>query len=284
MLPVAVLLFGGPAYLEARAAAAVTGAGATGAGATGTGATGTGAGVTGAKAAVLAVGAAAVLLGGWALWPGDGEGRERPAPSASGPPPSAVSEVPPSPSAAVTGSAPPSPSASASGTASPSPSPVPPEPGAPALGGPGTLRFVSTGSCLGVAAGAGARPVEAACDGGRDQRWVLLDPYEGDRGRTQVRNEASGLCLTRSGGTQDHAPVDQQVCDASRENQLWNLWTDMTRGEAALRTADGARYLGLVEWARADKDQAHGAAVGTTRYYYGSASMRFLVEPAQLGG
>ncbi|MDT0432693.1 sigma-70 family RNA polymerase sigma factor [Streptomyces salyersiae] len=216
ILPVAVLLFGGPAYLEARAAAAVAGA---------PGAAGAGAGAAGAKAAALAVGAAAVLLGGWALWPGGDGPQERPAPVASGPAPTTVAVQAP-PAASATVSAPPSPSASASRAAGPSPSPVVPEPGAPALGGPSTLRFVSTGSCMGIAAGAGARPVEAACDGGAHQRWVLLEPYEGDRARTQVRNEATGLCLTRSGGTEDHAPVDQRTCDAALENQLWNLWTD----------------------------------------------------------
>ncbi len=207
----------------------------------------------------------------------------RPVVAAPKPAPTTVAVQAP-PAASATVSAPPSPSASASRAAGPSPSPVVPEPGAPALGGPSTLRFVSTGSCMGIAAGAGARPVEAACDGGAHQRWVLLEPYEGDRARTQVRNEATGLCLTRSGGTEDHAPVDQRTCDAALENQLWNLWTDGAKGQAALRTPDGGRYLGLVEWAQADKDQAHGTAVGTTRYYYGSASMRFLFEPALLPG
>lgn len=113
---------------------------------------------------------------------------------------------------------------------------------------------------------------------------MLLEPYEGDRGRTQVRNEGSGLCLTRSGGTEDHAPVEQRPCDAAEKNQLWNLWTDTTKGQAALRTTDGTRHLGLVDWAKADKDEDHGVSVGTTRYYYGSASMRFRFEAALLPG
>uniref|UniRef100_A0AAU3GRG8 Sigma-70 family RNA polymerase sigma factor n=1 Tax=Streptomyces sp. NBC_01401 TaxID=2903854 RepID=A0AAU3GRG8_9ACTN len=275
VLPVAVLLFGGPAYLEARAAA-VAASGAPGP----TGAAGGGA--AGVKAGALAVGAVALLLGGWALWPGGGEEpADRPAPAVSGAAAPSVSQASLSPS--VTGSP--------SGTsASPSPSgkgsSAPPEPAASALGGPSTLRFVSTGSCMSITAGAGAgaRPVEASCDGGEHQRWVLLEPYEGDRGRTQVRNEGSGLCLTRSGGTEDHAPVEQRPCDAAEKNQLWNLWTDTTKGQAALRTTDGTRHLGLVDWAKADKDEDHGVSVGTTRYYYGSASMRFRFEAALLPG
>ncbi|MBL1288594.1 sigma-70 family RNA polymerase sigma factor [Streptomyces sp. For3] len=273
VLPVAVLLFGGPAYLEARAAATVAEA---------SGQATAGGGVAGAKAGLLAVGAVAVLLGGWALRPGGEEPlQERPSPAASATAALVAPRAQLSPPASPSASSSTSPSASPSRTAS---TPAAPEPGAPALGAPGTLRFVSTGGCLEIAAGPGARPVEAACGGGAGQRWVLLEPYEGDRARTQVRNEASGLCLTRSGSTEDHAPVDQRACDPARETQLWNLWADAAKGEAALRDADGTRYLGLVEWARADKDQAHGASVGTTRYYYGSASMRFRFEPAMLSG
>ncbi|WP_166026361.1 sigma-70 family RNA polymerase sigma factor [Streptomyces chilikensis] len=272
VLPAAFLLYGGRGYLEARAAAATTASGSA-----------AGGGVTGAKAAVLAAGTAAVLFGGWALWPGGGEEPDRPASAASAGPSSAA---PPSSSAAP---APRAPSATASPSpeesASPSPSAAP-SPRLSALGGPSTLRFVSTGSCMEIPGGAaqsGVRPVEAACDGGAAQRWLLLEPFAGDRARTQVRNEATGQCLTRSGSTEDHAPVTQQPCDAARATQLWNLWTDTAKGEAALRDDTGTRYLGLVEWAKADKDQAHGSAVGTTRYYYGSDSMRFLFEPTLLG-
>ncbi|MEK8144669.1 hypothetical protein NKH18_32490 [Streptomyces sp. M10(2022)] len=77
--------------------------------------------------------------------------------------------------------------------------------------------------------------------------------------------------------------MTQSACDASRSTQLWNLWADTAKGEAALRDDSGTRYLGLVEWARADKDQEHGPATGTTRYYYGSDSMRFRFDPALLG-
>ncbi|MFF2730305.1 sigma-70 family RNA polymerase sigma factor [Streptomyces sp. NPDC058008] len=273
VLPGAVLLFGGPAYLRARAAGSVT------AGASGNAA----GGVTGAKTAVLAVGTAAVLLGGWALWPGGEPTRDRPGPAASGtptaaprstPPPRPPSPTPVTPSTSLPPSA-----------AKPSASPVTVSPRLPALGGPSTLRFVSTGGCMEIPGGtpqAGARPVEAACDGGARQRWLLLEPYPGDRARTQVRNEASGLCLTRSGGTQDHAPVDQQDCDGTSGPQLWNLWADTAKGEAALRDADGTRYLGLVEWDKADKQQEHTPTIGTSRYYYGSDSMRFRFEPELL--
>ncbi|MEU3949583.1 sigma-70 family RNA polymerase sigma factor [Streptomyces sp. NPDC029526] len=273
VLPAAVLLFGGPAYLQARAAAATAAAPAAGGG------------IAGAKAGALAAGAVAVLLGGWALWPGGGAEPDASPPAVGAAPSSAVpkaaSESPARRAPSTSASPSPAPSASPAPTAS-----VPPPP--PALGAPGTLSFVSTGGCLaipgGAAAGAGVRPVEAACDGGAGQRWVLLEPFPGDRARTQVRNEATGMCLTRSGSTRDHAPVDQRPCDAERAAQLWNLWTSAAEGEAALRTADGTRYLGLVEWAKADRDQSHGPAVGTTRYYYGSASMRFRVEPRMLGG
>ncbi len=276
VLPAAVLLFGGPACLKARATAASTVGPAMGGG------------VTGAKAGVLAAGTVAVLFGGWALWPGGGAEPEVPAPAVSAAPSSFAA---PSPSPASR--APQSPRLP-SATASPSPSVSAPSapakstsPRLPALGGPSTLRFVSTGRCMEIPGGAvqpGVRPVEAACDGGAAQQWTLLEPFPGDRARTQVRNEATGMCLTRSGSTEDHAPVTQQTCDAGQANQLWNLWTDTAKSEAALRTADGTRYLGLVEWPRADKDQEHGTAIGTTRYYYGSASMRFRYEPRLLGG
>ncbi|MFJ2760889.1 sigma-70 family RNA polymerase sigma factor [Streptomyces prasinus] len=281
VLPAAVLLFGGPAYLRARAA------GASAAGASGQAAAG---GAAGAKTAVLACGAAAVLLGGWALWPGGEETRERPGSAASGAPFADPRTTAPPPSPRSPSATPiPSPSPSAvspsPSTVNPSQPPVTGSPQPPALGGPSTLRFVSTGGCMEIPAGspqAGARPVEAACDGSARQRWLLLEPYPGDRARTQVRNEATGLCLTRSGGTQDHAPVDQRACDATSGTQLWNLWADRAKGEAALRDGGGTRYLGLVEWARADKEQEHGTAIGTSRYYYGSASMRFLFEPELL--
>ncbi|MFI8306331.1 sigma-70 family RNA polymerase sigma factor [Streptomyces sp. NPDC085927] len=277
VLPGAVLLFGGPAYLESRAAAATGAAGPA-----------AGGGVAGAKTTVLAVGATAVLFGGWALWPGGGEARDRPTSAVSGEVFSAAPQTPrPSRTSSATTSPSPSasPSTSPSASASPSTSAVTPNPQLPALGGPGTLRFVSNSRCMEIPEGvarAGIQPEEAACDGGAAQRWVLLEPYSGDRARTQVRNEATGLCLTRSGSTQDHAPVTQQPCDAERANQLWNLWADPARGELALRDSSGTRYLGLVEWARADKDQEHGPGIGTTRYYYGSASMRFLFEPRLL--
>lgn len=271
VLPAVFLLYGGPAYLEARATAAT--ATATGPAA--------GSGVTGAKAAVLAAGAAAVLFGGWALWPGGAEETDRPASAVGAGPSAAPRSSPASP-------APRSPSTA--GTQSPSsgsPSPtVTASPRLSAVGGPSSLRFVSTGNCMEIPGGSaspGVRPVEAACDGGAAQRWSLLEPFAGDRARTQVRNEASGLCLTRSGSTRDHAPVAQQPCDAAEATQLWNLWTDTAKGEAALRDGTGTLYLGLVEWARADKGQAHGPTVGTTRYYYGSDSLRFLFEPALLG-
>ncbi|WP_330451289.1 MULTISPECIES: sigma-70 family RNA polymerase sigma factor [unclassified Streptomyces] len=273
VLPAAVLMFGAPAYLRARATAVT--------------ATGPAAGgpVAGAKAGALAVGAAAVLLGGWALWPG-GEEPGGPVPTP------AVSDARSSPTASLV---PPAPETSRSprestapplATASPSAaSPGPASRGPAALGGPSTLRFVSTGGCMEIPGGVarvGIRPVEAACDHGAVQQWRLLEPFPGDRGRIQVRNEATGMCLTRSGGPEDHAPVDQQSCAAGQATQLWNLWADPAKGEAALRNADGTRYLGLVDWARADKEQEHGSGIGTTRYYYGSASMRFLVEPGLL--
>ncbi|MEU1433613.1 sigma-70 family RNA polymerase sigma factor [Streptomyces sp. NPDC005786] len=279
VLPVAVLLFGGPAYLEARAAAAtVTGAVAGGQGA--------GAGAVGAKAAVLAVVTSAALFGGWLLWP-DGDEPEAGPPAAAAAPSSSGSPSPapslsPSPTAVRSASA--SASSAASSPAARAERAAVPDAGA--VGGPSSLRFVSTGACMEMPGGttrSGARPVEAACDGGAYQRWVLLEPFRGDRARAQVRNEATGLCLTRSGSAQDHAEVTQSGCDASRATQLWNLWTDSATGEAALRDGGGTRYLGLVEWAKADKGQAHGPALGTTRYYYGSASMRFRFEPAFLG-
>ena len=96
VLPAAVLLFGGPAYLEARAAAGVAagasaagpGAGSDGAGRT---AGGGAAGTARVKAAVLAVGVVAVLLGAWALWPGEGESEERPGSGAGRTEPSTLS-------------------------------------------------------------------------------------------------------------------------------------------------------------------------------------------------
>jgi len=272
VLPTVVLLFGGPAYLKARTTATATG-------------TAVGGGVVDAKAGVLAAGAVAVLLGGWVLWPGGEEpGGPEPAVSAAPSAPAALSvmpasETPRTPSPPAPPSSSPSPSAPAAPAVSVSPLP-------PALGGPSTLRFVSTGGCMelpGGAARTGVRPVEAACDGGTAQQWRLVEPFPGDQARIQVRNEATAMCLTRSGSLEDHAPVDQQPCDAAQANQLWNLWADTDRGEAALRTADGTWYLGLVEWAKAGKDQAHGPAIGTTRYYYGSASMRFRFEPGLLG-
>ncbi|MFI6862509.1 sigma-70 family RNA polymerase sigma factor [Streptomyces sp. NPDC050421] len=283
VLPAAVLLFGAPAYIEARAAAATVTAGTAPAG-------GAGAGAVGAKAAVLAVAASAALLGGWLLWPGGGEPEARP-PAARDTPAAA----PAAPSSTVSPSLSPSPAPSMVPPVTRGPSAAPSSaaagttraaaPAADAVGGPSRLRFVSTGACMEIPGGTtrtGARPVEAACDGGSYQRWVLLEPFRGDRARAQVRNEATGLCLTRSGSTEDHAEVTQSGCEASRETQLWNLWTDSATGEAALRDGGGTRYLGLVEWAKADKGQAHGPALGTTRYYYGSDSMRFRFEPAFL--
>ncbi|MEU0910367.1 sigma-70 family RNA polymerase sigma factor [Streptomyces althioticus] len=269
VLPAAVLLFGGPAYLKARATAATAAGPAVGGG------------TTGVKAGALAVGAVAALLGGWALWPGGGEEPGRAGPAVSAAPSSAPAPRQSETSPAPTPSAATSPSPR---TSSPSASA---DPRPAALGGPSTLRFVSTGGCMVIPGGAarpGVRPVEAACDGSAAQQWRLAEPFPGDRARVQVFNEATGMCLTRSGSTQDHAPVDQRRCDVGQADQLWNLWTDTTKGEAALRTADGTRYLGLVEWARADKDQEHAPATGTTRYYYGSASMRFLFEPRLLDG
>lgn len=277
VLPAAVLLFGAPAYIEARAAAATAGTAPAG---------GAGAGAAGAKAAVLAVAVSAVLFGGWQLWPGGDE------PEARTPAVRDTSAAPVAPSSTASRTPPPSPTAVRSPSSSPaSSSPAARSapaaaPAADAVGGPSSLRFVSTGACMEIPGGttrAGVRPVEAACDGGAHQRWVLLEPFRGDLSRAQVRNEATGLCLTRSGSTQDHAEVTQRGCDDTRTTQLWNLWTDSATGEAALRDGPGARYLGLVEWAKADKGQAHGPALGTTRYYYGSDSMRFRFEPAFLG-
>ncbi|MGW9524769.1 sigma-70 family RNA polymerase sigma factor [Streptomyces diastaticus] len=278
VLPVAVLLFGGPGYLTARPAAS---------GATCAGESARAAGRTAGAKAALAVGTVAVLFGGWLWWPG-GETPDRPAARPGAATPSVGAKAARTPSAGAGHSPSPSPSPvpspSRSVVNSPSATAVPSLPQG-ALGGPSALRFVSTGGCLAIPGGAaesGTRPVEAGCDGGAAQRWVLLEPYPGDRARTQVRNEATGLCLTRSGGTQDHAPVEQHACDAARQTQLWNLWTDTAKGEMALRDADGARYLGLVEWARADQGEDHAPAIGTTRYYYGSASMRLRFEPALL--
>lgn len=281
VLPGAVLLFGAPAYLASRGASAAAGAGA---GGTGGGAGG--AGAAGLKAGVLAVASSAVLLGGWLLWPGGGEPEgERPPVAVRDAP--AVSATPqtPSVSASVSASSSALPSETAASTSRPAPSASGQPPVADAFGGPSSLRFVSTGACMEIPGGtrqAGARPVEAACDGGAYQRWVLLEPFEGDRARAQVRNEATGLCLTRSGSTEDHAEVTQLACDATRSTQLWNLWTDEPKGQIALRDAGGARYLGLVEWPEADKGEAHGTALGTTRYYYASDSMRFRFDPALL--
>nr|WP_296069495.1 RICIN domain-containing protein [uncultured Actinoplanes sp.] len=75
---------------------------------------------------------------------------------------------------------------------------------------------VGTGECL---SGEGGRAVLGPCDDRAERRWRMrdsADPY------AQVRNDATGRCLTVAGGSvAEGAPAVQYTCDDQRSRR----WT-----------------------------------------------------------
>ncbi|WP_338059243.1 RICIN domain-containing protein [Streptomyces oceani] len=293
VLPAGVLLWGASAYLTARGAEAAVVAAKAGAesgaytAAAGTGGAG-GPATPGPLASVKTplVGGAAVtvvagglLLGGLLLPGDDGDPAPDPRPGvrAQGAQPE---DTPRSPSEERTSSTRrPSPSTSSSRAE--------PETGGstslPPADARTTLRVASTERCMRIARGPGAegaQPREAACDGGRAQVWGLLLPYGDDRSRIQLRNEATGLCLTNSGTRTDGAPVRQRTCERTEPRQLWQMYG----GDGAeVRFADrsGQMYLGLRDWSAGEKGTEHSPVIATSHHYYASPSFGFEI-PAPL--
>ncbi|WP_218153206.1 RICIN domain-containing protein, partial [Streptomyces sp. CC53] len=148
------------------------------------------------------------------------------------------------------------------------------------------LRIAATGRCVEIpdaepAYGVQAR--EAACDGSAGQQWDVLMPYEGDRGRLQVRNTATGLCLRNSGTTKDREPVVQHRCDAGDRRQLWWLYTeDGTVG--SLWDQDVVMILGLADWYEGEKGLPHSPRLATNHNYYNSSSFRLLFDGVLFDG
>ncbi|WP_093663269.1 sigma-70 family RNA polymerase sigma factor [Streptomyces radiopugnans] len=302
VLPVALLLWGAPAYLTARLAAGVAASG-TGAvspsGSSGSSASSathepvtapppaTAASPWGATAAAVA--AAAAVAGGLLLLPGGEESvRTAPAPAAST---SSVAPVPTVPKPPSPAPEPPS----ASATPSPSGGSASPAPGTRAVRGAAVpdpaaedrtrLRPASTGRCMEIPAGsaaAGAQAREAACDGGAHQQWNLLRP--GGDGRVQLRNTGTGMCLANQGTQIDDAPVTQAVCDPSDTRQLWGLHAPEGAGEARFIQDGGTMYLGLDDWANAADGKPHTDKIATNHHYYGSPSFGFLYDGALFDG
>lgn len=285
VLPAAILLWGGAAYVAKATAAGATAGMATAAGAgTGTGSgiatgVGTGAGTGAGMATGTKVGAAvgasvlALAVGGFALFPGDEdpEPRAAPAPSATRTPPPPRT---PEPSSTPERSPTPTPTPT---TTKPSPSTRPPGPPADERT---RLRIASTGLCMDIAPTEGAAPRETACTGARSQQWDLLLDRPAQEAR--IRNRATGLCLTHTGAESDGAPVRQRACGSASATPRTARWTYFPKdGTVAFAQKGSAlHFLGLDDWHEAEQGENHSATIGTTPNYYDTKSLRFRYDGA----
>ncbi|WSY79480.1 RICIN domain-containing protein [Streptomyces sp. NBC_00879] len=241
---------------------------------------------TGATAAATAI--AIVIAIGWLVLPPDGEGGEVEPPAASLSAAASSASVEPSvsrkPSKGTSSRTPrprptPSPSASssASPTYAPSPTDVPAPEWTPEADARTRLRVVSTGNCMEIPGGSPAelvQPREAVCDGGAAQLWDLVFPSEGDGALAQLRNAATGLCLTSSGTLDDESPVEQRACEPTDTRQLWLVCEEAEEGVHFIDQA-GEMYLGLNDWTQAEA--AHSDTIGTS-YPYDPPSFSFLLD------
>ncbi|WP_078851103.1 sigma-70 family RNA polymerase sigma factor [Streptomyces sp. NRRL S-237] len=138
-----------------------------------------------------------------------------------------------------------------------------------------SMRIAATGRCIeipGATTASGVQPREAGCDGSAAQQWDVLMPYKGDRGRLQLRNTATGLCLRGSGTKEDGAPVVQQACDAHDRRQLW--WLHSRSGTSgSFFDQDRAMVLGLSDWCAGDTGRAHSPRIATNRNDHNSPSL-----------
>lgn len=256
VLPAAVLLWGGSAYLT-KAAAATT-ATATGAGtAAGSAA---GAGVSAKAAGGVAAAVAALAVGGYLLFPDDGGNKAAPGPAPS-----------PTRAAAPASSAPADDPSRAASEPSKPPSPSATLPDrSPQADHRTRLRIMSTGRCMDIAAHEGAEPREAACDGGASQRWELL--VDRPAQQTRIRNRATGMCLTHTGSDAGGAPVRQRPCTTGDLMR----WTYHQQPDNLVLAQQGTSlFLGLNDWDEAASGRPHSPTIGTTPNYYNTESLRF---------
>ncbi|WP_344535906.1 sigma-70 family RNA polymerase sigma factor [Streptomyces albiaxialis] len=285
VLPAAVLLWAGSAYLtKATAVTAVTATAATGAAGAGTASAGTAATATGIAASTkiaCAVGASvlALAIGGFVLYP-DGDDPDRAAPEPTRRAATATPEdsAPPSPK--------PKPKPSKGGRKKPSRKPDRtthrPPAWSPAADARTRLRVASTGRCMDIAAAAGAQPREAACTGGRSQQWELLVDRAAQEAR--IRNRATGMCLVHTGAEADGSPVRQQrACDSSSRSARWTYYKggeNNTSDDTIVfaQKGSGLYFLGLDDWNEAANGQPHAATIGTTANYYNTKSLRFTYD------
>ncbi|UGY94441.1 sigma-70 family RNA polymerase sigma factor [Streptomyces gobiensis] len=303
-----ILLWGGSAYLAARAAEGVASATAAVYAPQGVGPDGGGAGLLAkAKASPLAMGAAlaAVAAGAFVIpmLPFDGgEGEQRSSPPAAhtnAPPPATVTA---SATVTVTASASPSPTPTptvgSSRPASTAPPARPPKPSRPSRRpsptGPGpvlvstTLVNAGNGACVDTYE---KTVVQNPCDGSRRQTWEFIAAKDSDdRGFGWLRNAASGHCLDYSQRPErDHTGAvyifaKQCPCRTDGTGQLFapyqahdGSYFVNTRPEDSL----GDRMqLGMHRWW---KDEGRAAPpenqrVVITYNYYGSAALRYRAD------
>lgn len=273
VLPGAILIWAGPAYLASRAAEVGTTAGAAGAGGTH---------LVKAKLNPLVGALAAGTVGvaavtGFLLFKDTGND----VPSAiSAPTPSLSAQ--PRPSHPTPSSSSPTPRRSKPvRTPTPTPTPTPtatPTPQLAKAAGTTRLRIKSTGRCMEIVGGSGAQPHEAACDGTSRQNWELVRNTDG---RLQLRNQASKLCLTYPEELPDGAVVRQLTCGPDTRGQWW----DAHMGSDAVviePSGDGLRRLGLNDWHTAELGQPHNSTIGVTANYYNTPSLVLLHDGIQL--
>jgi RNA polymerase sigma factor (sigma-70 family) len=263
VLPVALLMWAPTAHFASRLAGQGAAAGTAGVSAPlKAAATPLGMGVAAGAAALAA-------LGAFALLPGSG-----------GAPPAG-----PKATAAATASAhvaaSPRPARPATETARP---PAPPRTATsrrPVTTPVTRLRIKATGECMGISAGAGAEPREAGCDGSPGQAWGLVRSADG---RVQLRNQASGLCLTYPDRLPDGAVVRQFPCAAGARGQWWDYQHSQQKGDMILSPAgDTLRRLGLNDWHAAEQGGPHSRTIGVTPNYYGTASLVLLFDGEPFG-
>ncbi|MEU5834261.1 sigma-70 family RNA polymerase sigma factor [Streptomyces diacarni] len=286
VLPAAVLLWAGGAYLAktaggATAAATASATAATGATtaanvAAGTAAAGKTAGASGAASTTAGVkigaGVGASLLalavGGFVFFP-DGEDEPRAAaprhPPATHAPPTGTRSTP----TPAKSSPPPSPSRTQAVR-------KPSRPAAQPADARTRLRIASTGRCMDIADAAGSAPHEAPCTGAASQQWDLLlnKPAQ----EAQLRNRATGLCLVHTGTETDGAPVHQQSCASQNRTARWTYFPQDDGTMAFAQQGSRLHFLGLDAWHDAAQGRTHPSTIGTTANYYNTPSLRFRYD------
>ncbi|WP_405851632.1 sigma-70 family RNA polymerase sigma factor [Streptomyces sp. NBC_00090] len=283
VLPAALLLWGGPAYLAGRFTDVAAGA------ARGTGDSGGETAGRGAASAAKAWGAVAVsgLALGSLLFLQHDDAPTSTQPQAvdaptSAPPQAVEGERTPSATTPTT-TAPPDPlDARKSGI----PLAEPTKSAGPASWSPVAddrtrLRLAATGQCVEIPDGRdaiGVQAREAPCDGGPNQQWDLLRPDRSNR--VQLRNVGTGKCLANSASEEDGSPVVQAVCVPEATRQLWTLYAPARSGEARFIQEGDTMYLGLSDWWKAEKGRPHESGIGTSHHYYGSPSFGFVYDGA----